>query len=369
MVQLEDKTYQEILKARESQAEKILMLETEVQWYKQQFGLAQKRLYGPSSEKSPVGQEEMLFNEAEVCAAPARPDIETDPVTFKRRKTTGKRELQLADLPVEDISYDLPEEEQICPECAGALHPMGVDVRQEIKIIPAKVVLVKHNRRKYSCRNCERNEIKTPILTAPMPKSAFPNSLASPSAVAFTMNQKFVEGSPLYRQELYWLRLGFELSRQTMANWMLAGADWLEQITRRMKVKLLDGHILHADETPLQVLKEEGRRAEQKSYMWLYRSGRDGPPIVLYDYQQTRASEHPCAFLAGFVGFLHVDGYQVYEALPGVTLVGCWAHARRNFIEALALLSPMTRRKADTAATAGSRSVTSSLQSSATFRR
>lgn len=353
MVQLEDKTYQEIVQSGKAQADKIRCLEAEVQWYKQQFGLAQKRLYGPSSEKSPVGQEVMLFNEAEACASPTLPDAESETITYTRRKTAGKRERQLEDLPIEELEYELPEDEQVCPECAGPLHKMGVDVSQEIKIIPAQVILVKHNRGKYACRQCERNEIKTPILSAPMPKSAFPNSLASASAVAFIINQKYVEGSPLYRQEQNLGRLGFELSRQCMANWVLAGADWLEQITRRMKTHLMECAILHGDETPLQVLKEEGRRPQQSSYMWLYQSGRDGPRIALFDYQETRAAVHPCKFLEGFRGFLHVDGYQVYEALTGVTLVGCWAHARRNFVEALAVLPPMTRQQADTAARKG----------------
>ncbi len=353
MLQSEDKIYQEIQKDRQAQAEKIRLLEAEVQWYKEQLGLAKKRLYAPSSEKSPVGQEAMLFNEAEACASATVPDPETEVVTYTRRKTAGKRQAQLEDLPVEQIEYLLPQEEQICPECAGPLHKMGVEVSQEIKVIPAKVILVKHNRGKYACRHCNRNEIQTPIVTAPAPKSAFPNSLASPSAVAYIMSQKFVEGLPLYRQEQNLMRLGLELSRQTMANWMIAGADWLEQITRRMKEKLLERDIAHADETPLQVLHEEGRRAQQTSYMWLYRSGRDGPPIVLYEYQATRAGEHPCKFLEGLVGFLQVDGYPAYETLPGVTLVGCWSHARRYFVDALSILSPMARQKADSAAHKG----------------
>ena len=352
MVQLEDTTYKDLLKSRHAQAEKILLLEAEIRWYKEQFGLAQKRLYGQSSEQSPVGQEAMLFNEAEACASPTLPDPETESITYTRRKT-GKRERDLADLPVENIEYELTEEEQVCPECAGPLHKMGVDVRQEIKIVAPQVILVKHNRSKYACRQCEHNEIATPIVSAPMPKPAFPKSLASPSAVAYIMSQKFVEGSPLYRQEQNLLRLGFVLSRQSMANWMIAGADWLEQITRRMKTHLLKCDALHGDETPLQVLKEEGRSAQRSSYMWLYRSGRDGPPIVLYDYQETRAATHPCKFLKGYSGYLHVDGYKVYEALTDVTLVGCWAHARRNFVDALAVLTPMTRLKADTAARIG----------------
>jgi transposase len=351
MTQHDATTYQQALKARD---EKILLLQAEVQWYKEQFGLAKKRLYGPKSEPSPVTQEAMLFNEAEACASDVLPDPECEKVTCNRRKKTpGRRQQQLENLPIEEIEYELTEEARTCPACSGSLHKMGEDVRQEIKVIPAQVILVKHKAAKYACRHCNRNEIQTPIKTASVPKTAFPNSLASPSAVAYMMSQKFVEGLPLYRQEQNLTRLGFELSRQTMANWILAGADWLEQMARLLKAELLARAALHSDETPLQVLQEAGRSAQSTSYMWLYRSGRDGPPTVLYEYQPTREAEHPRKFLKGFTGFLHVDGYVGYEGLTGVTLVGCWAHARRNFIEALEVLDAMERAKGGTAAHEG----------------
>jgi hypothetical protein len=180
-----------------------------------------------------------------------------------------------------------------------------------------------------------------------MPTPAFPNSLASASAVAYIMSQKFVEGLPLYRQQQSLARLGVTIPRQTMANWMLKGAEWLEPLYDRMHEELLRRDILHADETTLQVLREADRAAQTKSYMWLYRSGRDGPPIVLYDYQQTRAREHPRTFLHGFTGYLHVDGYQAYEKLQGITLAGCWSHARRGFTDALTAL-PASARTAGT---------------------
>jgi hypothetical protein len=120
---------------------------------------------------------------------------------------------------------------------------------------------------------------------------------------------------------------------------MIQGSDkWLNLLYDRMRHHLLEQEILHADETTLQVLRETERSAETTSYMWLYRTGRQGPPIILYDYQRTRASKHPRQFLSGFKGYLHVDGYSGYHDLPGVTLVGCWAHARRKFDEALKAL-------------------------------
>jgi len=196
-------------------------------------------------------------------------------------------------------------------------------------------------------------EITTPIVTAPMPSPVLPGSLVSPSVMAYIMNQKYGEGLPLYRQEQQFANLGIELSRQTLANWVFYGANnWLSLIYDRLHEHLLKRDILHADETTLQVLREPGRAAETQSYLWLYRTGRDGPPIILYEYQTTRASKHPRRFLSGFKGYLHVDGYAGYNDLPDVTLVGCWAHARRKFDEALKAL-PDSKRSAAVAAREG----------------
>jgi len=169
-----------------------------------------------------------------------------------------------------------------------------------------------------------------------MPKPVYPGSLASPSAMAHTMCQKYVDSVPLYRQEQQFARMGYTLSRQTMANWMIYGAEkWLRPIVEGMKGYLLKQEVLHADETTLQVLKEPGKSAETASYLWLYRTGREAQPVVIYEYKPTRGGEHPRNFLAGFHGYLHVDGYAGYHKVKDVTLVGCWAHARRNYDEAL----------------------------------
>lgn len=313
-------------------------LTAKVNWFMEQFRLSQHRRFGASSERTAPGQEQ-LFNEVEKEAKPDAPEPTIETITYKRRKQQGHREAVLKDLPVETIEYRLPEEEQVCPCCGGPLHEMSTEVRQELKVIHAEVKVVRHVRYVYSCRRCEHEEINTPVVTAPAPSPVIPGSLASPSAVAYIMNQKYGDGLPLYRQEQQFSRLGVELSRQTMANWMIYASDrWLSQIYDRLHEHLLKQDILHADETTLQVLHEDGRAAQAKSYMWLYRSGRYGPPIVLYDYQTTRSGKHPRQFLAGFKGYLHTDGYEGYNGLPDVVLAGCWSHARRKFDEALKAL-------------------------------
>lgn len=327
-------------------------LTTKLSWFQEQFRLSQQKRFGVSSEQTNPDQIQ-LFNEAESDAQPSLPEPAIEEITYRRRKRQGHRETQLKDLPVETIEYRLPTEEQVCSCCGEDLHEMSTEIRQEVKIVPAQASVVKHVRYVYACRRCEREDIKTPIVTAPMPAPVLPGSLVSPSAMAHIMTQKYVDGMPLYRQEQQLSRFGIELSRQTLANWMIQGSErWLRPLYVRMHEHLINKDILHADETTLQVLREPGRSAESTSYMWLYRTGREDSAIILYDYQTTRASKHPRQFLSGFKGYLHVDGYAGYNGLPDITLVGCWAHARRKFDEALKAL-PIEQRGAPVAAKEG----------------
>jgi transposase len=313
-------------------------LEAKLHWLEEQLRLHQLKRFGTSSERTNPDQLELtLFNETEAEANPDLPEPTVESITYqRRRKKRGHREMMLENLPVETVEYRLSTEEQVCSCCSGKLHEMSTEVRREIKYIPAEVKVVEHVRYVYSCRRCEHEEIETPITTAPMPKPVISGSLASPSIMAHIMTQKYVDGLPLYRVEKQFNRMGLALSRQTIANWMIYGADrWLGVLYNRMHRLLLMLDILHADETILQVLREPDRPATSKSYLWLYRTGKEGPPIILYDYQETRAGENPKKFLDGFKGYLSVDGYAGYNKVPDVTLVGCWAHARRGFSDVL----------------------------------
>lgn len=319
-------------------------LEAKLKWTEEQLRLLQQKRFSFSSEKTNPDQLE-LFNEVENEANPDLPEPTLESVTYqRRRKVRGQRELMLENLPVETIDYRLSSEEQVCSCCGGNLHEMSTQVRQELKYIPAELKVVKHIQHIYSCRHCEREEIETPVVTAPMPKPVHSGSLASPSLMAHIMNQKYVDALPLYRQEKQFSRLGVPLSRQTLANWMIHGAiRWLSPVYDRMHQLLLEKDILNADESTLQVLHEPSRAATSKSYLWLYRTGKEGPPIILYDYQETRSGKNAGKFLSGFKGYLQVDGYAGYHKVPNVKLVGCMAHARRKFDEALKAL-PTSKR-------------------------
>ena len=316
---------------------RIAELEVLVKYYEEQLRLAKHRQFGSSSEKGEVPDQLGLFDEAENTADPKQIEPELETIIYSRRKRVGKRDDDFSELPVEVVEYDLPESEQICPECNGALHTMGHDTRRELKVIPAQVKIVEHKRAVYSCRSCEKHSDHVPIVKAPMPESVIKGSLASPSAVAHVMTQKYVMCVPLYRQEQAWQREGIYLSRQTMANWVIrCSEDWLEPLYERLKRQLLTREVLHTDETVCQVLHEPGRKANTNSYMWLYQtSGDTCRPIVLYEYQPTRSSSHPKRFLSGWKGYLHADGYSGYHNLPpDITVIGCWVHLRRKFDEA-----------------------------------
>ena len=328
-------TLSKIVTKQESQIaqleHKLKELEALVKFYEEQFRLAKRRQFGASSEKSQYNQLQLLlFNEAESTADPAITEPELIEVEKHYRKAKRASSDRLPeDLPVEVFEYELPTNEQICPECGEPLHTMGHETRREMKVIPAQVVIVKHVQHIYSCRNCEKNDIHVPILKAPIPEPVIKGSFASPEAVAHIMTQKFVMGSPLYRLEQEFQRDGIMLSRQTMSNWLIRCAlDWLILIYEWMKAKLLTHEVLFADETTLQVLREPGKTAQSKSYMWLYRTGGDAAnAIVLYEYQPDRRAIHPNNFLRGFKGYLHADGYEGYHKLPeGIVVVGCWSH-------------------------------------------
>jgi len=194
-----------------------------------------------------------------------------------------------------------------------------------------------------ACKSCEKDEetdSSTQIVKTPHIPSVYPGSSASASMVAYLMVQKYVMGSPLYRLEQEFNSFGFALSRQTMSNWVIHCAEaWLQPIYDELHKRLITEDVIHADETVLQVLNEPERRAQSKSYMWLYRTGKySRHPTVLYEYQPGRGGHNPAEFLKGFTGYLQSDGYNGYDQVPEVTHVGCMAHMKRKFHEAVAVL-------------------------------
>ena len=325
---------------------RITELETLVKFYEEQFRLFQHRKFGSSSEKSEYDQID-LFNEAEATADESVPEpVLTEVEAHYRKRSRLMTDKLPDDLPVVTIEYDLSADDRDCPECGGDMHVMGTETRYGLRIIPAKVEKVEHVRKVYACRKCEKDSDGVPILKAALNDPVIKGSFAEPEAIAHIMTQKFVMGAPLYRQEQDLNRNGIMLSRQTMSNWLLKATEqWLEPIYEALMEMLCSRQVLHSDETTLQVLREPGKSAQSKSYIWLYRTGSDAThPIVLFEYQPDRKASRPATFLKDFSGYLHTDGYEVYHKLhDSITVVGCWSHARRKFDEALKSLPPKER--------------------------
>ena len=345
MVTISRAEYEEKNARLTSQDERVSRLESQVALLTEALRLANHKRFGASSEKSEetlAEQLSFLFNEAEVFAA-AEAEESTEIAGHKRRKKNNGYTMDAIpeDFPVERIEHRLEGADLVCPQCGDTMTVIGTEVVNKLKIIPAQMVVEQHVYYSYACKSCAETAddgCETPVVRAPHEKSIIPGSFATAEAIAHIMTQKFVMGSPLYRQEQELNRQGISLSRQTMSNWVLRASEtYLTPVYEQLCRELVKRDVLHCDETTLQVLHEPGKAPESKSYMWLYRtSGDTDKPVVLYEYQPGRGAKYPEEFLRDFKGYLHTDGYAVYHGLPeGITVVGCHAHLRRKFDEAL----------------------------------
>lgn len=332
-----------------SQDERIACLESQVELLTEALRLARHKRFGASSEKtdeSVMEQLSFLFNEAEVFSTAETEEPEaTDVAGHKRHKKHSYTLDTIPEgIPTKQVEHRLEGEDLVCPQCGDTMTEIGKEVVKTLEIVPAQYIVREDIYYTYACKRCSENAdegCETPVVKAPREKNIIPGSFATPEAISYIMTQKFVMGAPLYRQEQEMNRKGIQLSRQTMSNWILSATeDYLTPVYQRLHEELLKRKVLHADETTLQVLHEPGKEPQSDSYMWLYRtSGDTDKPIVLYEYQPGRGADHPKAFLKGFKGYLHTDGYAGYHDLgEDITVVGCWTHARRKFDEAMKAL-------------------------------
>ncbi len=303
--------------------------------------LLKQQKFGRSSEKGPTtpelpmlpGLEEIFAqsqreHEALVAAQnnPKEEETETE-VKGHKRKKSGRKPLP-KNLPREEVIHDLAEDEKVC-HCGCELRKIGEVRSEQLEYVPAVFKVLEHVRYKYGCKACEEN-----IKLAPVPIQAIPKSMAAPGLLSYVMVAKFEDHLPLYRQSKIWKRHGVDLGRNTMSNWIIRCADLLSPLVTILKQDILTHDYAQADETTIQVLKEPGRKATTKSYIWAYKThGKDKVSIV-YEYHPTRAGKVPTKFLEGFAGYLQTDAYQGYNgltALETIISVLCWAHARRKF--------------------------------------
>jgi len=311
--------------------------------------------FGASSEKC-VNQQEM-FNEAELSVVAEEALIEQE---FQREASSGAgveeapaqpkagRKPLPANLPRVRIEHVATDAEKQCA-CGCERIEIGEETSEQLDIVPAKIQVIVNVRKKYACKQCEAG-----VFTAPLPAQPIPKSNASPGLLAHISTAKYQDGVPLHRQESVLSRAGIDIPRNTLANWMIKSGELIQPLINLLEDRLLAYPIMHCDETHVQILKEPDKQASQKSYMWVRVGGPPTQPIRLFHYADSRKGEVASALLAGYEGYLQTDDYAGYNGVGSqhsITHLGCWAHARRKFVEAQKATSSKTKKagKADMA--------------------
>ena len=258
-------------------------------------------------------------------------------VSGHSRKKKRTLEELCASLPVEERIVDLPDEEKVNAD-GHALTCIGQEyIRTELVLERARAKVVKHYRKVYADRELEQETGYAEVFKPVMPPPLLPHSYASASVVTDVLMKKYVDAMPLYRQEQMWKRMGVELKRGTMANWVIQVADlYLRPFWKRIRSELLTQSTIHADETVMQVLKEKGKPATSESRMWVYSSAKRADiQLRCFEYRESRSGKWAKTFLEGFGGVLITDGYSGYNKVQEAERAGCWAHMRRKWLEAM----------------------------------
>lgn len=304
-----------------------------------------QKQFGASSEKASANQFG-LFNEAEDLEQTEVSD-ESSVTTVAAHTRQKKPRVSIPeDLPREDIIHDLPESEKICPHDGTELKAIGSDDHEQLDIIPAQVKVIRHKRLKYACPCCNQHIVTAKKLRQPIEKS-----IASPGLLAFVATQKYCDALPLYRQSEIFKRLGIELDRSNLANWMIKCGELVQPLINLLQDQLLERPLVHMDETTVQVLNEPGKKAQSNSYMWLMASFTERP-ITVFHYAPTRSQEIPKDLLDKSIDTLMVDGYKGYQSVCTdyeIQRLGCWAHARRKLMDAKKIQLKGRAGKADQA--------------------
>lgn len=349
--QLDEKTKELILKMEEdieakdneikskdneikSKDKEIENLKNELAYLKHQILNKNRKIFGSSSEQvNPM--QISFFDEAENNSNLKIDEPTIEEITYKRSKpskNTGKKD-NLANLEKVVIEHRLDESDKSCRECSNDLVVIGTKSKEILKYIPARLYVEEHITYSYACRKCEENNDKANITTTKSPETLLHKSMASNELLSHVINLKYQHAMPLYRQETYFNMMGANLSRQTLANWIISAARELEPIYKLMKEELLKRNYIQADETVLKVLDDKGKESNKQKYMWLYKSPDKDQPIIIYDYQKTRSGSCPKNFLSGFSGYLQTDGYAGYNKVENIKRLYCLAHIRRKFHE------------------------------------
>ena len=303
----------------------------------EQIRLMRHKQFGSSSEKGNE-QQDNLFNEAELEAlgngdedSPVAEAIDKDDrQTTETKKPRGHRQPLPASLPRIRVEHDISDTDKVC-DCGCQMDRIGEDISEQLDIVPAKIQVIQNVRFKYACKVCEAG-----VKTTPLPPQPIPKSNASAGLLAHICTAKFMDALPLHRQEKIFARLNIHLPRATLARWMIRSSQLAQPLLNLLHDHINAYDIQHMDETRIQVLNEKDRPATSQSQIWVQKGGPPDQPATCYHYDPARSREVAVRLLDGFSGYLQTDGYAVYKKLaPSMTQMGCWAHVRRKFDEAV----------------------------------
>ena len=323
-----------------SQQELLLSSRNEIENLKLLIAKLRRMQFGTRSEKLDrhIEQLELRLEDLESSELQAD-EIVPDPVLpaaiveafLPVRKQPVRKPLS-ASLPRETETH-MPDHEA-CPDCGGALRPLGEDVSETLEYVPARFKVVRHVRPKLSCGGCDR------IVQKPAPSRAIDKGLPGPGLLAHMLVAKYADHLPLYRQEAIYARGGVELSRSTLAGWVGAVCRTMAPLGEALRRYVLDAKKLHGDDTPVPVLAP-GNGKTRTGRLWTYvrddrPAGSAAAPAVWFAYSRDRRGEHPQGHLKEFRGTLQADGYagfnELYES-GGIREAACWAHVRRKFFD------------------------------------
>ncbi|PIZ04906.1 MAG: IS66 family transposase [Gammaproteobacteria bacterium CG_4_10_14_0_8_um_filter_38_16] len=304
-----------------------------------------RKLFGKSSEKrSKAKPEDNAFDEAKASASDLlndeavresceKFDKSVDTITVEKIKCQARKKGRKPIPPQyfrEDFIHDLSAVDKICT-CGMEMKNIGEDVTEQLEMVPAKIYVKRHKRQKYACKKCQEG-----VKIAPVQTQAIAKCMAAPGLLSHVAVMKFDDHLPLYRQSEIWNRVGVDISRNTLSSWVLKMGAILEPLVKHLQKHIVKSGYVMADETTAQVLKTPGKKNKSQSYMWIYLTGNNSKPAVVYDYQETRHGAFAESFLGLFKGVLQTDGYSGYHCVTkekAVNAMGCWAHARRKFYD------------------------------------
>ncbi|MCP4475850.1 MAG: IS66 family transposase, partial [Gammaproteobacteria bacterium] len=304
----------------------------------QRIQLLLRQKYCSSSEKLKLAENGQLNLFDEISApTPEEPAPETTLVpAHERKKKGGGRRALPEDLMRIRREYLLEGAELDCTACGEQMAEIGEETSEQLEIIPAVTYVVEHAVKKYACKHCEEC-----VKQADKPPQPIPKSMAGPGLLSHIIVSKFCDSLPLYRQESILRRSGVELDRSRLCQWLKHCAKLLSPLVLLMRDKILAYDVSFADETIVQVLKEVGRKAQKKSYMWVFSGGQPDQFSIVYRYYPGRHGVVATDFFEGYEGYLHADGYVGYNPVcsKGTKRIGCWGHGRRKFVDVLKGLS------------------------------